>query len=76
MLCRQFYSRFPNFATIYGPNTGTAHNSALFMIECQVNMVLKHLVTPVLDHENVTSVVIKPEKEVQWMAWLRKELAE
>lgn len=46
------------------------------MIECQVSMVLKHLVTPVLQEEDVESVVVKVEKEEKWMAWLRRELSE
>lgn len=46
------------------------------MIECQVNMVLRCLVEPVLRDEEVDSVVIRPEKEARWMEWLRKELSE
>ncbi len=34
---------FPNFFLLFGPNTVVAHNSALFMIECQVNYVMKCL---------------------------------
>lgn len=46
------------------------------MIECQVNMVLKHLVAPVLQEEDVDSVVVRDETEEKWMTWLRRELAE
>ncbi|CAD6567401.1 MAG: hypothetical protein CYPHOPRED_001652 [Cyphobasidiales sp. Tagirdzhanova-0007] len=71
-----FYSSFPNFATVYGPNSGTGHSSAIFTQECQVNMILKHLVRPILQEENVKSVAIKPEKEAEWQRWLRKEMSQ
>lgn len=35
---------------------------------------MKRLVVPVLQEEDVDSVVVKDEKEVEWMQWLRKEL--
>jgi hypothetical protein len=75
-LILQFYSHFPNFAAIGGSNSGSAHNSEVFMIECQVNMVLKRMIAPVLIDEDVNSVVVKPEKEANWMAWLGKEMRE
>eukprot|EP00111_Clytia_hemisphaerica_P016529 TCONS_00049001-protein len=31
---------FPNFFILLGPNTVLAHNSVLFMVECQVNFML------------------------------------
>jgi cation diffusion facilitator CzcD-associated flavoprotein CzcO len=37
---------FPNFFMLYGPNTGLAHNSIVYMLECQIGYViacLKHL---------------------------------
>ena len=36
---------FPNFFMLYGPNTNLGHNSIIFMVECQVNYVLKCLKT-------------------------------
>jgi len=33
------------------------------------------MITPVLQDEDVDSVVVRPEKEAKWMAWLRKELS-
>jgi hypothetical protein len=30
---------FPNFFLLLGPNTVLAHNSATFMIECQVSYI-------------------------------------
>ena len=34
---------FPNFFILLGPNTVLAHNSVLFMIECQVDYILNCL---------------------------------
>ena len=32
--------KFPNFFILLGPNTVLAHNSVLFMIECQVDYIM------------------------------------
>ncbi|OYT90177.1 MAG: 4-hydroxyacetophenone monooxygenase [Burkholderiales bacterium PBB3] len=32
---------FPNLFLVVGPNTGLGHNSIIFMIECQVNYIVK-----------------------------------
>jgi cation diffusion facilitator CzcD-associated flavoprotein CzcO len=34
---------FPNCYVLYGPNTNLGHNSILFMVECQLNLVLQAL---------------------------------
>jgi hypothetical protein len=34
---------FPNFHQLLGPNTGLGHNSALFMIECQIHYIVQCL---------------------------------
>ncbi|REJ64716.1 MAG: NAD(P)/FAD-dependent oxidoreductase [Planctomycetota bacterium] len=34
---------FPNFFMLYGPNTNLGHNSIIFMIECQVNYLVRCL---------------------------------
>jgi cation diffusion facilitator CzcD-associated flavoprotein CzcO len=31
---------FPNFFMLYGPNTGLAHNSLVYMLECQIGYVI------------------------------------
>ncbi len=36
-------SGFPNFFILVGPNTGLGHNSIIFMIEAQVNWILRAL---------------------------------
>ncbi len=35
--------RFPNLYLLYGPNTNLAHNSILFMVERQINLILQAL---------------------------------
>ncbi len=34
---------FPNFFTLLGPNVGLGHNSIIFMLECQVRLVMSTL---------------------------------
>ncbi|KAJ3086612.1 hypothetical protein HK102_012847 [Quaeritorhiza haematococci] len=34
---------YPNFYMLLGPNTGLGHNSIVYMIECQVNYIVKLL---------------------------------
>ena len=34
---------FPNFFMLYGPNTNLAHNSILFMVECQIHYLVRCL---------------------------------
>jgi len=38
-------SGFPNLFILYGPNTNLAHNSIIFMLECQVHYVVECLKT-------------------------------
>lgn len=66
VIIEQFYSHFPNLATVNGSGTGTSFDSTVFTMECQARMVLARLVTPVLREEDVNSIVIKPEKEAEW----------
>ena len=37
---------FPNCFVLYGPNTNLGHNSILFMVERQLNLVLQSLAAP------------------------------
>lgn len=32
---------YPNFFTLHGPNTGTGHNSVIYMLEAQIELVLR-----------------------------------
>ena len=55
---------FPNFFTIFGPNTVTGHTSVIFASECMVNLSLK-FIKPILAGD-VDLVEIKKEAEIEW----------
>lgn len=55
---------FPNFYTLFGPNTATGHTSVIFASECMVNLSLK-LIKPVLAGD-ADVVEITKEAEVEW----------
>jgi cation diffusion facilitator CzcD-associated flavoprotein CzcO len=55
---------FPNFFTIFGPNTATGHSSVILASENMVNMSLK-FIGPILDGDVVTTE-IKKEAELEW----------
>lgn len=55
---------FPNFFTIFGPNTATGHSSVILASENMVNLALK-LMKPVLEGK-VETVEVKREAEVAW----------
>jgi cation diffusion facilitator CzcD-associated flavoprotein CzcO len=55
---------FPNFFTIFGPNTATGHSSVILASENMVNMSLK-FIKPILDGD-VTQTEIKKEAELEW----------
>ena len=51
-------SGFPNLFMLVGPNTGLGHNSIVFMIESQVNLVRQCIET--LLNENLPSLEVRP----------------
>lgn len=55
---------FPNFFTIFGPNTATGHSSVILASENMVNLSLK-FIKPVLEGA-VERVEIKKEAEIEW----------
>ena len=55
---------FPNFFTIFGPNTTTGHSSVILATENMVNLSLK-FIGPILDGDVVTTE-IKKEAELEW----------
>jgi cation diffusion facilitator CzcD-associated flavoprotein CzcO len=57
---------FPNFFTIFGPNTATGHSSVILASENMVNLSLK-FIKPLLEGEAQT-VEIKKEAEEDWTA--------
>jgi cation diffusion facilitator CzcD-associated flavoprotein CzcO len=63
---------FPNFFMIFGPNTGSGHNSLIFAIENMVNYVIK-IAEPLLA-ERATVAEIKAEPEAKWTQKVHRDL--
>jgi hypothetical protein len=55
---------FPNFFTIFGPNTATGHSSVIMASENMVNMALK-FIKPMIKGD-VALTEIKKEAEIEW----------
>ncbi|MFM0218475.1 MULTISPECIES: flavin-containing monooxygenase [Paraburkholderia] len=52
---------YPNFFMIVGPNTGLGHNSMVFMIESQVEYILRALKT--MRSERAEAIEVRPQVE-------------
>lgn len=55
---------FPNFFTIFGPNTATGHSSVILASENMINLTLK-IIKPILKGE-VATAEIKESAELEW----------
>ncbi|KAH8665838.1 hypothetical protein BGZ60DRAFT_378619 [Tricladium varicosporioides] len=55
---------FPNFFTIFGPNTATGHTSVILASENMCTLALK-FIKPILEGD-VKTVEVKKEAEVKW----------
>lgn len=64
--------QFPNFFMVFGPNTGTGHNSVIFASENSVNYTLR-LIQPILDGL-VSTYEITEEAERNWTRKLQDAL--
>ena len=51
---------FPNFFLLLGPNTVLAHNSVIFMIECQVDYIMSCLEQ--MNQNEISSIEVKVHK--------------
>ena len=51
---------FPNLFFLLGPNTGLGHNSVVFMIECQIRLVVQ-----AIEEARRRSVSVTPSKPAQ-----------
>lgn len=60
-------SSMPNYFTLLGPNTGLGHSSVIFIIECQVNWMLKALEE--MQKRKANYIAVKPEAEDAFMNW-------
>ncbi|MQA94103.1 MAG: FAD-dependent oxidoreductase [Streptosporangiales bacterium] len=65
-------SGFPNFFMLLGPNTGLGHNSVVFMIESQVEYVLKCL--RLLQRAGADTLDVRPEAQRDFIDRLQRRL--
>lgn len=63
---------FPNWITLFGPNTATGHASVIYGEELQVNYALK-LLKPVIQGK-ISSFVPRNESTRAWNIWLQSGL--
>lgn len=63
---------FPNFFTLYGPNTNLGHNSILFMVEAQVDLTVRLLVDMV--RRGARTVEVRPEAMHRWQQWMQQRM--
>jgi cation diffusion facilitator CzcD-associated flavoprotein CzcO len=64
---------FPNLFLLYGPNTNLGHNSILFMIECQVNYILRCLAE--LNRRELAWLDVRPEVQERYNEAIQRQLA-
>jgi len=64
---------FPNFFMLYGPNTNLGHNSIIFMIECQVNYVLRCIQE--IQRRGLRYLDVRPEVQERYNARIQEELS-
>ncbi|CAE6849837.1 Baeyer-Villiger monooxygenase [Paraburkholderia domus] len=63
---------YPNFFMIVGPNTGLGHNSMVFMIESQVEYVLRALKT--MNTERADAIEVRPHVERAYNEQIQRKL--
>ncbi|CAG9241622.1 flavin-containing monooxygenase [Paraburkholderia caribensis] len=63
---------YPNFFMIVGPNTGLGHNSMVFMIESQVEYILRALQT--MQRENAAAIEVRPQVERDYNERIQQKL--
>ncbi|WP_345814675.1 NAD(P)/FAD-dependent oxidoreductase [Paraburkholderia sp. PREW-6R] len=63
---------YPNFFMIVGPNTGLGHNSMVFMIESQVEYILRALQT--INAGRVAAIEVRPHVERAYNERIQQKL--
>jgi cation diffusion facilitator CzcD-associated flavoprotein CzcO len=63
---------YPNFFMIVGPNTGLGHNSMVFMIESQVEYILRALQT--MQAERTAAIEVRPQVERRYNDQIQQKL--
>ena len=66
-------SGFPNLFLLVGPNTALGHNSIIYIIEAQLDYVLKAL--DALDRRNATTLEPTPAAQAEYNARLQRSLS-
>lgn len=66
-------SGFPNLYILMGPNTGLGHNSMVFMIESQIDYVLRYMKT--LDERRAAFLNVRPSAQRAFNDRLRARLS-
>ena len=64
---------YPNFFTMYGPNTNLGHNSILFMIECQASYIVQAIER--LAEQDLAWLDVRPEAMAAYDRKTQAELA-
>lgn len=65
-------SGFPNLHLIYGPNTNLSHNSAVFMLECQMQHIKQAVLA--MKANGWKYIDARKEAELAWDAAVQKKL--
>ncbi|PTQ93805.1 cation diffusion facilitator CzcD-associated flavoprotein CzcO [Paraburkholderia sp. GV068] len=63
---------YPNFFMIVGPNTGLGHNSMVFMIESQVEYILRAL--KAMQSEGAAAIEVRPHVERAYNEQIQQKL--
>ncbi len=63
---------FPNLYIVTGPNTGIGHTSAIFVIEAQMNYIMKSL--DAMKQRGKSSIDIKPQAEADYTEMVHSEM--
>lgn len=63
---------FPNFFVVTGPNTGIGHTSAIFVIEAQMNYIMKSL--DALKQRDKAVLEVTPAAEADYTGMIHREM--
>ncbi|MDZ4297176.1 MAG: NAD(P)/FAD-dependent oxidoreductase [Moraxellaceae bacterium] len=63
---------FPNFFVVTGPNTGIGHTSAIFVIEAQMNYIMKSITA--MHRTGSQAIEVKPEAEARYTNMIHDEM--
>jgi cation diffusion facilitator CzcD-associated flavoprotein CzcO len=63
---------FPNLFMLYGPNTGLAHNSIVYMIESQVSYIMDCLRT--LEDRPAAYLDVRRDVQTRYNEWIQSEV--